>query len=69
MTKDYKIGYPDPTERVQHFIPLFYIGFEPILIRTVGTCRFIDDLVVFRPVLCNGDIIYRREYTFFRHLN
>lgn len=70
MIKDYKVAFPDPNEKVSLIVPLYYVGYEPFLRIEINTKYIIDDLVIFRPVIfLNREIIYKLEYTFFRHLN
>lgn len=66
---DFKIGFPDPAENVQQLVPLFFVGFEPVFIAPVPVKRLIEHLIIFRPVQIGNEIIYKTDYTFFKHLN
>ena len=65
ITTDFKIAFPDPQELIHQIIPV-----EWLIIHThIKASYIIDRLVIFRPVILNNEIFYRKDYTYFIHLN
>lgn len=69
VLNDYKIAFPQRGEIVYQYVPLFFIGFEPLALLKIPTERIIENMVIFRPVQIGADIIYKKDFTFFKHLN
>jgi len=67
--KDYKIAYPDEEEIITVYIPVFVFGYEPIFRCLTKVKHIIGVMVIFGPVEFNDELYYRKDYTFFNHLN